>query len=249
MSVEVQQSDVSSAVVVRFEPSWLRYVRGPRRDLDQILGDNPRAVFAVDGTMFESTAGTDAFLIHDSVTGAHVPTQRPAEGMTIAVVDGVASGTYGGIMPPRATVAVQTWPSLVRDGVAVPHDTPANRERVWRVGMGVGRDGRIVVVMLVGSLLALSQRMVVEGVLNGGYLDGGSSLAAEARGVFRRVHTPPSGSRVPGWVLAVPPDSSPSVAPSPRPAATSSGLSAGKVAAVGGLALAVLFGWILTSDA
>ncbi len=203
----VEQAPHDQSVVVRYPASWLHIDRSnARRDLDQILGDNPRAVFAVDGTMFESTAGTDAFLLYDPSKGVNQPTRKPNEGMTISVVGGRAQGQYGGHMAQGATVAVQSWPSMVVDGRPVAHDTAANRERVWRLGIGADAHGGIVVVMLIGPMSALGERMAREGIINGGYLDGGSSLAADARGVFRRTHTAPSGVRIPGWILAVPPD-------------------------------------------
>lgn len=207
--IEVRQSPTDQSVVVKFPPSWLHVVRGPVRDLDQVLGDYPSAMFAADGSMYNSAAGTDAFLWLDAAFNTRVPTKVPGEGMTISVVNGVATAAYGGVPASGASVAVQTWPSLVNQGVAVPHITAGNSERVWRIGMGVSRDGMIMVVMLVGSMLDLSNRMVREGMVNAGYLDGGSSLAAEARGVFRRAYTVPRGGSthlIPGWILAIPPN-------------------------------------------
>jgi hypothetical protein len=233
MSVNVTQSDHDQSVVVRFPATWLHIARGPRRDLDQILGDYPRADFAVDGTMFESTAGTDSFLLYDPSMGVDLPTRKANEGVTISVVNGVASARYGGVAEPGATVALQTWPSMVVNGRPQPHDTPANRERVWRLGIGVDSSGQIVVVMLIGAIIDLANRMAREGIVNGGYLDGGSSLAAEARGVFRRVHTAPSGSRIPGWILAVPPDGEPSsittTGPNPQTLAGRAGAAVAEV--------------------
>ena len=246
MSLDVLQSARDSSVVVRFDASWLRYVRGPRRDLDQILGDNPRAVFAVDGTMFESHAGSDVLLNFDTITGVNVASRKPTEGMTIAVVNRIADAVYGGALPIGASVAIQTWPSLVRNGRVSASNVGTNVERVWRVGMGVTNTGRIAVVMLVGTMVDLANRMVSEGLVNAGYLDGGSSLAAEARGVFRRVHTAPSGSRVPGWVLAVPPDEAPDATLGTVEA--SSGGASAAVPVVCAVALTGLFGWILATD-
>lgn len=193
-------------VTVLFPAPWLRVVRGARQGLPGILSDWPRALVAIDGPMFETTVGTDRFGVYDGVTGARHGSTLPAEGLTVSVAGGVAAGAYGWAVPPHASVALQTWPSLVRSGRPVYHDTAANRERVWRAGMGVHRDGRVVFVVLVGSMADLSDRMAAEGIVEGGYLDGGHSVALDVRDRLRRVHTAPNGSAVPTWVLVMPPD-------------------------------------------
>ncbi len=202
--VEVRQRGERD-VTVLFPPTWLHVVRGARQALAGILSDWPRAVVAIDGPMFETTIGTDRFGVFDSVTGADHASSVPQEGLTVSVEQGQGRGAYGWAVPARASVAVQTWPSLVRDGRAVYHDTASNRERVWRAGMGVHRDGRIVLVVLVGSMADLADRMVAEGILNGGYLDGGHTVALDVRDRLRRVHTAPDGAAVPTWILAMPP--------------------------------------------
>lgn len=205
-AVQVLRHAGTQGVTVLFPPSWFRVVRGARQNLTQTMGDRPRAVMAVDGHMFESTAGSDKFAALDTVNGVLHTSTLPHEGLTVSVVGGRARGVYGGELPRGATVALQTWPSLVLAGRVVPHDTAANRERVWRAGFGVHRDGRLVVVVMVGTMLALSQKMVAEGVTEGGYLDGGHSVALEVRDGVRRVHTAPDGSQVPTWILAQPPE-------------------------------------------
>ncbi len=196
-----------TTVVARFPGSWLRLDRGPRRRLAEALAGRPRARFAVNGAMFTSRVGSDAFLLRDRAAGLDRPSSVPDEGATIWVRDGVAHGNYGGIAPDDAPVAVQGWPSLVVDGDVTATNVGTNAERDWRVGIGVDAAGRVLVVFLIGTMVALAERMRREGAIVAAYLDGGSSLGLGGDGVSRES---PRVVPVPSWIYAEPPASRPS---------------------------------------
>lgn len=201
MSAATNVRTTGSTVVATFPGPWLRVEHGAPKRLAQVVADHPRAALVVNGPMFDSGA-RPRFLLLDRASGLRTPSSEPDEGVTIWTDGGRAHGAYGGHAPDAATAAVQGWPSLVVDGRVTASDTGTNAERVWRPGIGVTADGRVMVVALVGTMTALAERMRAEGAVFAGYLDGGSSTQLEAGGVTRES---PGVAPVPTWILAEPP--------------------------------------------
>jgi len=196
-----------NTVIATFPAAWLRAEVGPDRLLADVAEANPSALFIVNGAMFDG-AHRPRFLLRDVAAGVSYGSSEPDEGVTVWVERGVAGAAYGGRAPDGAEVAVQGWPSLVRAGVASATNVGTNAERVWRPGIGVTADGRIVVVAVVGTMVQLAERMVAAGAWWAGYLDGGSSLQLEGGGVRR---ASPDVAPVPVFLLAKPPAGSSAV--------------------------------------
>lgn len=190
-----------STVTATFPAAWLRVDAGPDRTAAEALAERPSAVFAVNGAMFDY-AHRPRFLLRDVGADVAAVTSEPDEGVTVWVERGVGGAAYGGRAPDGAEVAVQGWPSLVRDGAVSATNVGTNAERDTRVGVGLTADGRIVVVSTVGTMVQLAERMVAAGARWAGYLDGGSSLQLEGGGV-RRVSS--RAATVPVFLLAEPP--------------------------------------------
>jgi len=180
-----------------------------------VLEANPRADAVLDGPMFATARGeggydtfqhgTVEYLLLDAARGVAVPSQHPERGLTVSVRDGVAYVADGASVPAGATVAVQGYPTLVRNGVSVA-STARDTERVGRAALGVFRDGRVVLASGVGAMAAFAERLAALGVRDAVYTDGGGSTGLVVRGpdgvLVGSDADDPDGRRVPSWLVA-----------------------------------------------
>lgn len=209
MSLQVRED--GTAVIALAPASWLRVVRGPRVLADEAVRRYPAACL-VNGPMVRTVIGTDLFLLRDGPSGLSVPSRVPDQGATVWTVRGEGGAAYGGRAPSDATVAVQGWPSLVVGGQVTARDVNTNAERDTRAGIGLTRDGRVLIVYAVGTMVALAERMQREGAWVAAYLDGGSSSQLRAGGVRR---DSPRAVPIPQWVLLRDPGLAPTPPPTP----------------------------------
>lgn len=97
-----------------------------------------------------------------------------AQGASLCVAGGVATLAHGDPAPDGADVIVQGYPTLVEDG-AVVTSIARNRERVWRPGVGVLRNGELVLALAHGSMTGLATGLYQYGCVGAVHLDGGGS--------------------------------------------------------------------------
>lgn len=217
---------------------WLRIENGPRRTPAEVWDRWPNAVGLLDGPMFGNRriAGVDRtaalFALRDAPGGVDVPSQEPAQGVTLSVLgDGTAVASRGGVIPSSAAVGVQGWPSLIVAGEITATNVGTNSERVPRAAWAQLPGNRVALVATTGrSMVDFAQAIRADlRAESAGYTDGGSSTYLGARGA-------PSG-----WVGIT--------APSPRvyawlvltsPNAATSGESGGGDVAIAAVVVAML---------
>lgn len=122
----------------------------------------------------------------DRAAGIDVLGRYPNRGVTIGVADGQAFASPTSTMPANADVAVQLYPSIVENGVNIGNDdVGTNGDRLWRGGLGILPDGRMVMAVGEGSMRTFADAMIALGCTVVGYLDGGGSASALVRGGTR----------------------------------------------------------------
>jgi len=209
----------------------LSYVRFPASQMGVYLdniGDNlakphtaaevlalcPEAEAVLDGPMFEIADGTGEYAkykkgkldyryldTHDG-DNASGGTATDRKGCTLSIVGGVPGWSDGDSVAPGSSVAIQFYPTLVRQGVVVASAT-VNTSKVWRAGVGsIGND--IVFAVMVGTMAEFAIALLALGCLDAAYGDGGGS----ARLAVREAGVPSRGSsenrRVPSWITCEP---------------------------------------------
>lgn len=98
-----------------------------------------------------------------------------ARGITLSIVEGVAIVRGGDDPHPAARVAVQLYPTLVRNGKTVA-SRELNREHTWRAGVAVLSDGRIALAVAPGTMRGFAGALREQlGAVDAGYGDGGGS--------------------------------------------------------------------------
>lgn len=140
----------------------------------------------------------------DASAGIADPGRNPGDGLVIAVVDGVA--TVATEIPPNASVGVQLYPALVRDGVVQPTSTGgSNGEVVWRSALAILADGSLAFVVGRATMAGFARAIADLGAVAAGYTDGGGSTAL-ATDAGERVGSA-EDRPVPSWLVAGDPGS------------------------------------------
>lgn len=75
---------------------------------------------------------------------------------------------------PAADLAVQGYPSLTFDGRNVTN-REVNNDRVWRSGVGLMPDGRVMLAVAVNSMWGFAEQFIAAGARRAVYTDGGGS--------------------------------------------------------------------------
>jgi hypothetical protein len=142
-----------------------------------------------------------------------VPSARPRDGGTLAVVDGRAVGHVGWQVPPRAAFAAQGAPLLVFDGrVVATNDFRPNAERSHRCALAILGDGRVAFAYAYADMVSFAELLREAGVLWAVYTDGGGSAYLGAclppRGAtgpltLQKLAGSGEGRRVPLWLACV----------------------------------------------
>jgi Phosphodiester glycosidase len=135
----------------------------------------------------------------DTSSGIDVSGSHPGDGATISVVNGTASILSGNQAAPGASVAIQGWPTLVRDGSAVASN---DGQLARRAALAIMPDGQLALVSSQPLTLAgFAQALSDAGAVSAVNMDGGGSTSLVTPGAV-------AGSRrVASW-LAVMPESS-----------------------------------------
>ena len=179
-------------VVVAVDASTLGVVaarRGPNLVQLKRARDLAAGMYAaLNGAMYADLGSTGRILyrVFDTQAGIDLPGSRRLDGITFSVVNGNVVVRSGANVQPGASVAVQTFPSLVRAGLAVPiADTESNRSRVWRAALVTGADpSRIGFAVARGSSLTdFRDKLIAARVQHAGYTDGGGSTSLVIEGV------------------------------------------------------------------
>lgn len=205
--------------MLAFQPAQLGVVSeqvGPERlnpeDLRGVMqkyipGD---AYAALDGPMFNFCPGephdyasyqcaAPVFGFVDKRRGVDAVSTRASDGITISIVGGQPRVMQGFQAPTGASVAVQLYPTLVRDGQAVNHNTSDGPDS--RAALAILGDGRMALVTAEGLTLEdFATALADYGVRDAGYTDGGGStgLAYTENG---GVHTLGGTRRVAAWLV------------------------------------------------
>lgn len=190
-----------------FGGDLLHIVRYPSPvDVARVMSDYPKAMAAMAAPMYSHTgSGSCGGGVKpctrqlDLSHGVNVgPTSRLANsGVLIQVVNGRASAKQGSSVDPTATVAIQTYPTLVWNG------SPSGGGSESSVaGLGLLGDGRLIYLVASGGSLAdLANLFISKGARYAGYCDAGSSAALYVRNEgWRGVHA--RAPKLPAWVLA-----------------------------------------------
>ncbi len=163
----------------------------------------------------------------DAAAGIADPGRNPGDGLVIAVVDGTAM--VASEIPAGASVGVQLYPALVRDGQVQPTSSGgSNSEVVWRSALAILSDGSLAFIVGRATMVGFARAIADLGAVAAGYTDGGGSTALATDGGERVGST--EDRPVPSWLVA-------------RDPATG-GASTGLLAA-GAAALAALSAWWL----
>lgn len=211
--------------IAAFPASWLRawarsiggnHTLPSSADEALVSGD---AVACLDSVMFticDDPAGTTEsaryavsqcaspnYGLHDPETGLSIDAGSPDEGVTIAVVNGVASAYGGATMPDGATFAAQLYPPLVRNGVVVASNTGDNATAEWRAALCILNDGRCAFAVAAKDMVSFATALLAAGATECGYSDGGGSARLAVAG--GPVYGASENRRVAAWFLARPP--------------------------------------------
>jgi hypothetical protein len=200
---------MGATIVPLAHPSDLGVAIAPQlADLDGLRQLEPKAYAALDGPMFGSACsphgrgpGCVQYRLRDRRRDVDLPSIYPDRGLTFAV-GGITSSArvLRGADDDEigsASVAVQTWPTLVDNGD--PTSGSADREAVGRAALCVLRDGRLAFAAGTGPMGTFARELVERGVLWAGYTDGGGSTGLLGPGVELGGNRP-----VPAWLVATP---------------------------------------------
>jgi len=217
VSVEIIQS--SGLTIAAFDPSWLR-LYAPAYGPGQTLPTGPSDVLAatgaqaaLNGPMFDgvpsdqnATYDVIDFLHYDPAGGVNLAGRNPNEGMTIWTDGTAAYASPGGQVPASATVAIQTYPTLVQGGQSVVDTSiPSNGTAEWRSAIAILQDGRVAFAVGAVTMGQLAQALIAAGATDAGYTDGSYSTALATPG---NTTGPTPHRAVASWILALPPDAS-----------------------------------------
>ncbi len=206
----VVYENIGGLHVVRFAPSQLGIVASPIPDsggeyrpmrLAEALAF-PGVIAAIDGPMFSncdpsgrgylsSTCADPRFLQEDVRMAIRDLADRGdgGRGLTLSIAGGQPRWFDGDAKAEGATVSVQLYPSLVRDGQASTVSTAGgNGSSVWRAALAELRSGELAFVVAVDSLQGFARKLA-EIARWAGYTDGGGSTALgwrDAAGEHRR---------------------------------------------------------------
>lgn len=171
-----------------------------------VLASDPSILAVVDGAMaspcgsdFTSHPGMSAAEVRriehcrtldyryvDRARGIDVPGRFPHVGGTIGVAGGRAFFSPDATVPANADVAIQAYPSIVEDGRNIANDASgSNGQALWRGGLGILRDGRMVYALGIASMRTFAAAMIALGCTYVIYLDGGGSASMQVRGGVR----------------------------------------------------------------
>lgn len=125
-----------------------------------------------------ATCNTLDFLHYRKSMGAMAPSAGQREGITLSIVRDWMSvrAVMGDSMYPDAQMAVQLYPSLLENGRSVTNPN-LNTEQIWRSGIGVDRNGNVILMAGIGSMSSFAQQMAALGAVSAGYTDGGGSTS------------------------------------------------------------------------
>ena len=192
--------------------SWLRVDHtDARRGPAEVWEAWPECAAILDGPMWsnrrlDGTSGAaPLFRLLDTAGRVDVPSQRAGEGVTLSVVEGVASARRTDAVAPGASVAVQGWPPLIVEGEVVATDVGSNAERVGRAAWALMGDGRVgLFAARASAMRAFAVELRALGAVAAGYTDGGSSTYLRGRAApFDPVTAP--APRVFAWLVLTPP--------------------------------------------
>ncbi len=127
------------------------------------------------GDYATATCARSSYLLYDAYAGVEIASESPGTGLTIAVVGGAAQAHRGAVKPAGASIAIQGYPVLVADGVAVGQNTGSNASRTWRAALCVFADGRVGFAVMIESMAGFARALVAAGVVSALYTDGGGS--------------------------------------------------------------------------
>lgn len=198
-----------------FDPSELSVWASRRADgaltptrAEEALAQNPDADAVLDGPMF-SLCGTGGYARSDCATsdyrvvaeGIGQQGRNPESGLTFSVTPAGALAVYPGAMAlPNARIVVQTYPTLVRDGVRIVSNQGTNRDRNWRAALARLRTGRLAFAIQYADMQTFADALIALGATDAGYTDGGGSTSLAIRGEERLGSS--ENRRVPVWLLA-----------------------------------------------
>jgi hypothetical protein len=119
----------------------------------------------------------------DRARGIDVPGRFPHVGGTIGVANGRAFFSADATVPADVAVAIQAYPSIVENGVNIANDASGtNGQALWRGGLGIMRNGRMVYALGMASMRTFAAAMLAMGCTYVIYLDGGGSASMLVRG-------------------------------------------------------------------
>lgn len=180
----VMPEDRASLII---RPQDLHLYRSARPcTASEALAAVPSAFVVLDGVMFsncdpaargygDSRCGDPTYLLLDRSTGLHEPSERADVGMTISIVGCRAVAKPGAAVATGASVAVQGYPTLVRDGVARRFSDDASMRTTWRAGFGITRSGHVVLAIAYMQLGEFAEWARSIGATDFVYSDGGGS--------------------------------------------------------------------------
>lgn len=121
--------------------------------------------------------------------------------MTISVVNGEAFVTSGSTIARGADVAVQLYPSLVRNGQNIASRS-TDAERTWRAAL-VMLDKKTL-AFAIGqrvSMYEFAEALIAAGARDAGYTDGGGSTSLWSKANATRFGSAENRA-VPSWLVA-----------------------------------------------
>lgn len=187
------------------------YGNGPtireRLTAEEVFAQDPTVQLLIDGPMW-ADGDLLRFRYLDTSQGLNLQgherdgRDNTGWGATLSVVDGVASMRSGNEVAPGATVAVQGYPELVRNGVEV-HTAGVDEGSSWRAAVGILANGEVFFAVGVGGNEDFALALQEAGAVDAVYLDGGSSTTMQLRGEPRIGDTSARGNKAVGsWVVA-----------------------------------------------
>jgi hypothetical protein len=116
--------------------------------------------------------------LHYTRSGGLLAPLTPGVGLVLSIVRDWTSvrAEMDRVANPAAVMAVQGYPTLLLDGRNVT-SPELNLERVWRSGVGLMADGRVMLAVAVGSMSSFADQMEDAGARRAVYTDGGDSTA------------------------------------------------------------------------
>lgn len=144
---------------------------------DAVL-DGPMFANCSSSTYAGSSCAVVRFEQYDAGRGTSFTGSSSGDGLTIALVDGRAVASDGASIPEGASVAIQCYPALVRNGQVVASNGPGtNGNAEQRAAVCIMSDGRVALATGAMDMVSFATVLAAVGAVDAGYTDGGGSTA------------------------------------------------------------------------